>query len=253
MAKNAGYDRTRCSVLIICGNGTTSSQLRQALKTLGFAQMSVAPSHVAAIERVKTRPFTHIIFDAKQTDMPPLEFVSQIMAIENSAIMVAISEQPRIDDVFSLLRAGARHFIVPPFNTETVEEVFTRASDAPALSEAVLNAPDRNGAFTAVILNNLYRLSVSMRQAREFQSAVRDVRNYKCQLQESLELALLFCEGNENDLREKIVEGCLSRAKDAATRLGRLRKRLSKQRVSEDGEEEEMEEEDNPAAAKDGF
>ena len=238
------YDRTKASVLIICTNGSVSSQLRHALKTLGFSQLSVAPTHIAGIERVKLRPFSHVIFDAKETDMPALDFTKQLVELEENVIAVAVSDQPRIDDVFSLLCAGARHFIVPPFTTETLEQVIVRATDKPALSEAVLHAPDRNGAFVAVILNNLYRVSVSMRQAREFESAARDVQNYKYQFQESVELAQLFCDGSEEVFREKIVEGCINRAKDAATRLGRLRKRLrKKRRIGEDGEEVEEEEE----------
>lgn len=234
MRKTMAHDRGHFSVLVVSARGATSSQIRQAMKTLGFSQISSSPSHLNALERIKTRPFTHVIFEAKSTDMPALEFVEQIIDYESEAIMIAISEEPRIDDVFGLLRAGARGFLVPPFNTETLEEVLVGATEGPPLSDAVLNAPDRNGAFTAVILNSLYRLSVSMRQAREFKSAERDVKNYNYQLRESVELAQLFCDGNEADLRDKLVEGCINRAKDASTRLGRLRKRLKKDRGTED-------------------
>ncbi|MCB0323437.1 MAG: hypothetical protein KDD69_07675 [Bdellovibrionales bacterium] len=246
MSKSLAHDRGQFSVLVVCAKGSTSSQLRQALKALGFSQISAAATHVAALERAKTRPFSHVVFEAKATDMPALEFVEQLIDYENDAIMIAISEEPRIDDVFGLLRAGARGFLVPPFTTEMLESVMTQATEGPALSEAVLNAPDRNGAFTAVILNNLYRLSVAMRQSREFESAARDVKNYNFQLRESMELAQLFCQGGEADLREKIMEGCINRAKDAATRLGRLRKRLKKDRGVET---EEQEDEDASDAA----
>lgn len=243
--RKMAHDRGQFSVLVTCSKGAVSSQLRQALKALGFSQISSAPSHVNAHERAKTRHFSHIIFDAKSSDMPAIDFVDQLMEIEEEAIMIAISEEPRIDDVFSLLRAGARGFLIPPFTTDMLEEVLVEATEGGQLSEAVLNAPDRNGAFTAVILNNLYRLSVSMRQAREFASAARDVESYEYQLRESVELAQLFCDGPEEDLRDKIVEGCINRAKDASTRLGRLRKRLKKERVVEDGEEEEEDEEED--------
>lgn len=232
------HDRGGFSVLVVCAKGGTSSQLRQALKALGFSQISATATHVQALERSKIRPFTHIVFEAKSTDMSAHDFVTALFEQDPEQIMIAISDQPRIDDVFGLLRAGARGFLVPPFTTIMLEEVLTQATEGPALSEAVLNAPDRNAAFTAVILNNLYRLSVAMRQAREFESAARDVKNFNYQLRESVELAQLFCEGGDIDLRDKIVEGCINRAKDAATRLGRLRKRLKKGRVDEDEEEE---------------
>lgn len=234
MAKALRHDRGHYSVLVVCASSTGSSQVRQALKALGFTQISTAPSHVVGIERAKTRNFTHVVFDAAGTDMPAGDFVEQILSFEENAIMLAVSLQPRIDDVFGLLRKGARHFIVPPFTTEVLEDVLTTATEGPALSEAVLNAPDRNGAFTAVILNNLYRLSVAMRQSREFESAKREVTGYNFQLRESVEMAQLFCEGEALDLRDKIAEACILRAKDASTRLGRLRKKLKKTRTPEE-------------------
>jgi len=240
MAKSISRDRNHFNVMVVCSQGATSSQVRQALKSLGFMQMSTASSHLAAIEKIKVRNFTHVIFDAKTTDMPSLDFVKLIIEMDANSIMIAISEQPRIDDVFGLLRNGARGFLVPPFTTEMLETVLTQATEGPALSEAVLNAPDRNAAFTAIILNNLYRLSVAMRQAKEFSSAIRDVKNYNFALKESVDLAQLFCEGSDDDLREKIIEGCINRAKDAASRLGRLRKKLKKERADDDTTPEEV-------------
>ena len=230
-----GDERQKAKILVVCPTGVTGSQLRQALKSIGFVNVSAAPSHVQALERIKGRPFSHVVFDAKESDMPALEFVQAVLAVEEKATMIAISESPRVDDVFGLLRAGARGFLVPPFTTDTIESVILRASDGPALSEAVLNAPDRNSAFVAVVLNNLYKLSVSMRQAREFPTAAREVVSYGFALRESMEMANLFAEGTEEEMREKIVEACINRAKDAATRLGRLRKKLKRERGIEDG------------------
>lgn len=236
--KKFARDRNQYTVMVMCTQGTTSSQIRQAMKSIGFTQMSTSSSHVQAIEKTKVRNFSHVIFEAKSTDMPSVDFVKQMLEMDSNTILIPISEQPRIDDVFSLLRAGARGFVVPPFTTEMIEMVLERATAGPTLSEAVLNAPDRNGAFTAIILNNLYRLSVAMRQAKEFSTAARDVKTYDYQFKESVELAQLFCEGSDDDLREKIIEGCINRAKDAATRLGRLRKKLKKDRVfDENGNE----------------
>jgi len=240
MATNSiQHDRQRFSVLVVAQKALTSSQLRQSLKSLGFTQISVVTSHVQAIDRLKTRNFSHHLFDAKVTDMPPVEFVKQVMEMDPNSIMIAVSEEPRIDDVFGLLKAGARAFLVPPLTVDMIEQVIIQATDGPQLSEAVLHAPDRNAAFVAVILNNLYRLSVAMRQSREFKSAEREMKIYNYSLRESVEMAQLFCDGDEENLRGKIIEGCINRAKDASTRLGRLRKKLRKDRVPGETDEEE--------------
>ncbi|HMO16876.1 MAG TPA: hypothetical protein PKA63_01270 [Oligoflexia bacterium] len=236
--KSLAHDRSHCAVLVVCQQGQMSGQIRQAIKSLGFTQIATASSHMQAIEKTKLRNFSHVLFDAKPTDMPTFEFVRNMLEMDEKQILIAVSEQPKIDDVFGLLKIGSRGFIVPPFTTEMLETVIVQATEGPPLSDAVLNATDRNAAFTAIILNNLYRLSVAMRQAREFPTAARDVRIYSYGLRESVELAQLFCDGGDDKLREKIIEGCLNRAQDAATRLGRLRKKLKKDRVyDENGNE----------------
>ncbi|MCB0345669.1 MAG: hypothetical protein KDD66_11165 [Bdellovibrionales bacterium] len=229
--KKFGYARGNYSVLVVCQNGSRSNQIRQALKTLGFAQISAAPTHVTALERFKVRKFSHVIFESSATDMPPLDFVMQLMEMDENCCLIAVSEQPRVDDVFGLLRAGSRHYLVVPFTVNSLEEVLTEAIEGAPLSEAVLNAPDRNSALVGVILNNLYRQTVLMRQAREFETAARELTAQTAKMIQSVDMAKLFCEGTEEDLLNEIIEACIARANIAASRLGRTRKRLQNKRV----------------------
>jgi hypothetical protein len=70
-----------------------------------------------------------------------------------------------------------------------------------------------------------------MRQAREFESAKKEVNKYKRAFNESMELARLFCEsGDEAKLLDKLIEDCLGRANSASSRLGRMRQKLAKDR-----------------------
>lgn len=240
--KSISYGRQGFKVLVVCANGERSSQVRQCLKNLGFSEISAAPNHIEALERFKFRKFTHVLFDAVSKDMPANEFVAQIAEMDKDSIMVAVSESPRVDDVFGLLRAGARHYLVVPFTVDSLEEVLVEASEGPPLSDAVLNAPDRNTALVGVILNNLYRQSVLMRQAREFQSAARELEWQTRKLEQSVDMAKLFCEGDDDKLTEAIVDGCIARANLAATRLGRTRKRLKTKRESSQGDDDGEEE-----------
>lgn len=231
---NWSHARQSIPVLVVISNGTTSNQVRQALKTIGFSTISAAPTHINALDRIRGRDFPLILFEATATDMPPLDFVIQTIALDANSIMIPLSAEPRVDDVFGLLRNGARGFLALPFTVDTMEQVIMRATEGPPLSEAVLNAPDRNAALTGVILNNLYRLSVLQRQAREFPTAAKELERQHIGLIESVDLARLFCEGGDDALLEKIVEGCINRANTAATRLGRTRQKLKKKRQVED-------------------
>lgn len=230
---NFSHARQQIPVLVIASNGTTSNQLRQALKTLGFSQVSAAPSHVVGLDRIRGRDFGMVLFEAIASDMPALDFVQQAVGLDASSFLIAVSGSPNVDDVFGLLRSGARGFLALPFTVDNMEEVIMRATEGPALSEAVLQAPDRNAALVGVVLNSLYKVSVLMRQSREFASAARELQRQQYSLSESMDLARLFCEGGDDALIEKIIEGCINRANVASTRLGRTRKKLQKERAVE--------------------
>lgn len=227
---NWKHARQNIQVLVVTPSGTTSNQVRQAIKTVGFSAVSAAPTHIAALDKIRSRDFPLILFDAVSTGMPTVDFVTQTMEMDPNCIMIPISGEPQVDDVFGLLRNGARGFLALPFTVTTLEDVVMRATEGPPLSDAVLNAPDRNAALVGVVLNNLYRTSVLMRQAREFPTAAKELERQQIMLVESMDLARLFCEGGDEALLEKIIEGCINRANTAATRLGRTRQRLKKQR-----------------------
>jgi DNA-binding response OmpR family regulator len=232
--------RHNINVLVISASGTTSNQIRGALKNIGFNKLSAIASHVGGLERMKGRNFEIVFFDAKSTDMPTIEFVKGAVNLRDNAILIAMSGEPRIDDVFGMLRAGARGFVVMPFTIKIVEDVIMKAFEGSPFSEAVLNAVDRNAALCGVVLNNLYRLSVMLRQAREFPSAAKDVDRYRVAFAESMELARMFCEGADDDvLRDRIIDDCIARANIAATRLGRTRKKLKEKRAKSDDEDDD--------------
>lgn len=236
--------RYSSSVLVVSRSGTTNNQLRVTLKTCGYSKLIAANSHAMAIDRMRGRSFGLVLFDAKGTDMAGDEFVRQALDLGPEQILVAVSSDPKIDDVFNLLRCGARGFIAMPFSPESVEKVIDAAFEGPPFSQAVLQAPDRNAALSGVVLNNLYRVSVLLRQSREFESAKKEVERYKYSLSESVELARLFCEGgDDNVLREKICDDCLTRAEMASSRLGRTRIRLRKERSEHIQEEQDEDEE----------
>ena len=244
------HKRHNINVLVISSNGTVSNQIRGALKNIGFNKLSAIASHVGGLDRMKGRNFEIVFFDCKSSDMATMDFVREAIALGDKAILIAMSGEPRIDDVFGLLRMGARGFVVQPFTINIVEDVIMKAFEGLPFSEAVLNAADRNAALTGVVLNNLYRLSVMLRQAREFPSAARDVDRYRISFSESMEMAKMFCEhGDDLLLRDKIIEDCIARANVAATRLGRTRKRLQEKRNKSDDEDDLAELDGAPAAS----
>ena len=181
--------RSTVTVLVVSKNGNVSNQVRAVLKNLGFAKLSAIASHVQALDRIRSRSFNLVIFEAGGADMPAVDFVKQCSDLDGSQLLIALSSSPRIDDVFGLLRAGARGFVVPPFTIGSLEDVMQRADEGPPFSEAVLQASDRNAALSSVILNSLYRVATLLRQCREFESAKREGERYRVAFSDAVDLA----------------------------------------------------------------
>lgn len=217
-------------MLVVCRDPEIGLKTRQALNYIGYGTVSTVNNHGQGIERMKTRNFELIVFDAQPSNVTPLDFVRQCKVLVSDATLLALSYNPSVEDVFALLREGARGFVVVPFTVDALEAAIERAIIGPPLSEVILEAADRNAALAGLVLNMLYRLTSRMRHCRQFPFALNLVERDKEQLNEAMQLALTFCEGGPMGLRDKILEGCQQRAHQPSTRLGRTRQRLKKLR-----------------------
>lgn len=218
-------------VLVVLNSQTTCHQLRQVLLTMGFKHITVVNTHYLGLARLRERDYGMVFFDAQPSNMSPVEFVKTARQLDDKSILLAVSGEPRVDDVFSLLREGARHYLVIPFTVDSVEYVLLSAQEGPALSQAVLQAPDRNTALAGVVINSLDQLATAMRQERNLMLARNELADHKKQFLDALELGHVFCEGNVSKLADRIIEACISRAQMSSTKLGRTRQRLAKKRA----------------------
>ncbi len=200
------------------------------LNNLGFRKVSQANSYSQAIDKLQDRNFQIIIFDAKIQNNSSHSFVKEVLHWDDRVVLIPVSANPQIDDVFGLLGSGARGYIVTPFTADSLSAAVERALDEEPLNEVILQAPDRNAALVGLVLNSLYRFSVVARQSREFASAKHDLETFRKNFHENVNLAKLFCEGGEKTFLDKLMEACLERSQNAASRLGRTRKRLKRSR-----------------------
>jgi hypothetical protein len=210
--------------------------MKMTLKSLGYGKLTAVDRHGAGLVRITGRSaqqgYSLVLFDAKPSDISPHQFVQAALNHDPEMVLIAATMEPRIDDVFGLLKLGARSFLAIPFTAEILEQVLDQAKKGPPFSESVLMAPDRNAALVGLVLNNLYKLSVCMRQAREFHSAKERVDHYRFEFNSAMEMARLFCEnGDVEKLVEYTCEQCLDRGERAASRLGRARLKLQKKRA----------------------
>lgn len=222
--------RARGAVLIVSRDGQISNQLKQGLYNIGYTSVSSVTKHVQGLERFKERHFALVLFDAVPTNMSSVDFVTALKEIDPTTMLIALSYHPPIDQVFELLKAGARWFLVLPFTVGQLEDVLLKAIEGPPFSEGVLESLDRNGALVGLVLNTLENLTMTMHHLRAFPESPRTLDNLKASFAEAVQLARTFSEGGDQNFRDKLVEACIGRAGSASTRLGRVRKKLKRLR-----------------------
>lgn len=233
-------ERNKAEILIVESDSNDRNNMRSAVKSLGYGGVSDAPNHAAALERIQQRRFSHVVFDARKTNMPPREFLQKVLTLDAATICIPSSYQPNVDDVFDLLMIGARGYLVKPFNADTVEQAILMATKGDPIADAVLTAKDRNEALVAIMMSSLDKTSTILRQAAQFETAKREIPRSLATFRRSAELARTFAKGGDDGLIEALEKFCIERSKGPATRLGRLRKRLKSNRGTSTDELEQV-------------
>jgi DNA-binding NtrC family response regulator len=224
--KMTAKERAKANVLIIEADAGERNNMKSALKMLGYGGLSDVSSHAAAFDKLEQRSFSHVLFDAKETNMPPKEFLKRLLEMEVSVVAIPCSSNPQIDDVFNMLIMGARGFLVKPFTTDTVENAIVMATKGEPISDLVLQAKDRNEALVAIMMSGLDKAATILRQSTQFDTAKREIPKVMSNFRNAAELAKTFAKGGDEGLLEAMERFCIERSKGPATRLGRLRKRL---------------------------
>jgi DNA-binding NarL/FixJ family response regulator len=221
-------ERRTTSVLVVDGEMSTRTAMRQTLSALGFPQVSDAPDHIQGLQKLGQRGVTHLIFDAKKTTMPPRDFLAQALEMAPNIIAIPSSYEPNVDDVFTLLVVGARGWLVKPFNEQGLEDSIILASKGEPISESILHARDRNEALAAFIVSATDRLATIMRQGDTFETARREIPARTLALKRAVDIGRTFALGGSDQLLDALMEMCIDRSNGPASRLGRARQRREK-------------------------
>lgn len=226
----SSMDRARAQILVVESDGGARNTLKQTLATLGYLAIYDAPNHIAALQKLAERPITHVIFEAKKTNMPAADFLTAVLSCDDKIVCLPSSHEPSVDDVFGLLIIGARGFIVKPYTPDSVDDAVSMATKGEPLSEAILFAKDRNEALISLVMTALDKLAVTMKQSRQFETAQREVTQRVLQYRRATDIAMTFAQGGPPKLLEALIDFCIERGEGPASRLGRIRKRLGEKK-----------------------
>ena len=228
--KITNREKNNYAILVIEPDSNERNNLKNALKTLGFQNISDSPNHLSSFEKIEQRHFTHVFFDVNETNMPLIAFITRLFELENNVIAIPCSSKPEIDKVFDMMIHGARGFLVKPFTIDSVDNSITMATKGEPINSLVLQAKDRNEALVAMVMASTDNVASILRQSKEFETARHEVPRYLANLNNSINLAHTFVKGDENDLLNALQKFCIERSKGPSTRLGRLRRKLQHER-----------------------
>ena len=75
-------EREKTFLLIIEADNHARAYLKQTLNSIGFSNIAEAPTHIQGLRKFEERPFTHVLFDARPTDMSASDFVRQVLKVD---------------------------------------------------------------------------------------------------------------------------------------------------------------------------
>lgn len=223
-------ERASIHVLIVDSEAGMRNSIRQTLTGLGYSSVSDAPNHAMALQKLAERQVTHVLFEAKRTNMPAADFLTAVLSCDEKVVAIPTSYEPTVDDVFNLLIIGARGYVVKPFTSDSLEDAIIMATKGEAISDAILYAKDRNEALVSLMMTALDKLAQTTKQSRNFETARRELPRRILNFRRSIEIAKMFAQGGKPALVQTMLDFCIERSNGPATRLGRLRKRLGERK-----------------------
>jgi len=218
-------ERKHCSCLVVDREESSGALLRGGMRTFGFCEVVGVLDHYSGLKKFSDRRFTHVLFDARDSEVPAQEFLDKVLEISEEIVMIPTSYNPTIDRVFELLQRGARGFLVKPFTQDTLEEAVILATKGDPIADEILNAPNRNQALAALALTALDSLAIILRQARDYETAQMEISRTKQQFERTVQMGKLFAAGGDEELMLAYVERALIVSEQSASRLGRTRQR----------------------------
>lgn len=114
------------TVLIVDDADFMRMMLRDMVEEMGLKVTGEAADGVDAVQRYQQTNPDLVLLDITMPVMDGIEAVRHIMEINPKAIVVMITALGQKEQVLACIKAGARDFIIKPFDQERVIETLTR-------------------------------------------------------------------------------------------------------------------------------
>ncbi|SUY47510.1 response regulator containing CheY-like receiver domain and AraC-type DNA-binding domain [Clostridium putrefaciens] len=116
-------------VLIVDDAAFMRMMIKDILEKNGFEVVGEASNGIKAVEMYKKERPDVVTMDITMPDMDGIEAVKNIRQFDSSAKIIMCSAMGQQTMVMDAMRAGARDFIVKPFQVDRVLEALKKAID----------------------------------------------------------------------------------------------------------------------------
>ena len=113
-------------ILIVDDAAFMRMMIKDILTKNGYEVVAEAANGVQAVELYKTHQPDLVTMDITMPDMDGIEAVKQIKAFDPNAKIIMCSAMGQQSMVMDAIRAGAKDFIVKPFQAERVLEAIKK-------------------------------------------------------------------------------------------------------------------------------
>lgn len=113
-------------VLIVDDAAFMRMMIRDMLKKLGYVVAGEADNGFHGVQMYKELKPDLVTMDVTMPEMDGVEAVKEIMAFDKNAKIIMVSAMGQQAIVMDCIKAGARDFIVKPFNIDRVEEAIKK-------------------------------------------------------------------------------------------------------------------------------
>ena len=113
-------------VLIVDDAAFMRMMIKDILEKNGFEVVGEAPNGIVAVELYKKEKPDVVTMDITMPDMDGIEAVKQIKGFDAGAKVIMCSAMGQQSMVMDAIKAGARDFIVKPFQAERVLEAVNK-------------------------------------------------------------------------------------------------------------------------------
>lgn len=223
-------ERDKSVILLIESEPEELQGMKDALVSLNFPVVIPVKDHRTGLQMLYDTAVTHVIMNTSSSAIDTREFVEDLIRIDKKLIILPSTYSIQDDDIFDFFCRGARGVIVKPCSAATMDQAIGIATHHPGFSEALLKAPDRNRALSRLLVDEV---DASARAYRDYLNNRADesyFSNAVRRLATVCAFSQTFARGGIYRLLDAAVDIFIEISHGPATRLGRLRQRLSKQR-----------------------